>query len=314
MKLMQNKLNPSIAGSAAVCMAWAFSHCTAVAAGDAGAGTTYGMSGQGNPWHIGASVDYSYVGSGDVTFSGTKGSSDAQSVNANLTGEIPLSDQWFIPMGIDSHNLFLGTVAAAPIPDQINTLGMGAGVGYHINDQWTVTGIVGPRFYRIGDVEGDGDVGVGGVVHATYRWTPSLTVGFGLAFEPDSDVPVLPVAGLRWEIQTNLILNLMWPKPALIYRVNHDLDAYICGGGNFTVFRAGTDFGTRLGQPVYNNALATYRDFHVGAGVNYRLVRGLSLEIEGGYSVGREIDYNRLDQTVSFDPAPYVEAGIRYRF
>jgi len=58
----------------------------------------------------------------------------------------------------------------------------------------------------------------------------------------------------------------------------------------------------------------TYRDFHLGAGVEYEIVRGLSLSVEGGYSVGRQIDYQRIDQTVSFDPAPYAQAGLRYRF
>ena len=43
-------------------------------------------------------------------------------------------------------------------------------------------------------------------------------------------------------------------------------------------------------------------------------MRGFSLSVEGGYSVGREIDYKNIGQTVTFDPAPYVQAGLKYRF
>jgi hypothetical protein len=60
--------------------------------------------------------------------------------------------------------------------------------------------------------------------------------------------------------------------------------------------------------------LGTYHDFHLGAGVEYALLPGLSLSAEGGYSVGREIDYKRIGQTVAFDPAPYGQVGVKYRF
>lgn len=66
--------------------------------------------------------------------------------------------------------------------------------------------------------------------------------------------------------------------------------------------------------PAYNHALGTYHDFHLGAGVEYELLTPLSLTAEGGYSVGREIRYTRIEQTVSFDPAPYCQVGVRYRF
>jgi hypothetical protein len=75
--------------------------------------------------------------------------SDAQSFNANITAEIPVNDQWFVPVGIGSCNLFLGTIAGAPIPDQIDTLGFDVGVGYRFNEQWTLADSVGPRFYRL---------------------------------------------------------------------------------------------------------------------------------------------------------------------
>ncbi len=152
------------------------------------------------------------------------------------------------------------------------------------------------------------------MVRATYKWRPDLTVAFGVAVNPDRDVPVLPAAGLRWEIRTNLSLSVMFPKSGLDYRLNSRLSLFAGFDANFTVFRAENDLGDKIGLPQYNNGLGTYHDFHAGVGVEYRIIRGLSASVEGGYSFDRELDYQRIDQTVKFDSAPYIQAGLKYRF
>ena len=188
----------------------------------------------------------------------------------------------------------------------------GTGLGYHLGDQWTFVGAVGPRFYRLDSLESD-DVGIGALFRATYKWKPNLTVAFGLSVEPDRDVPVLPAAGLRWEIRDDLILSLMFPRTGLEYRVAPKLSLLVGLDGNFTVFRAENDLGNKIGQSQFNNGLGTYREFRVSAGVEYRFLHGLSAEVEGGFSFRRELDYTRIDQTVRFGSAPFVQAGLRWR-
>jgi opacity protein-like surface antigen len=267
----------------------------------------------GGEWRMGISTVYSAVAAGGVNFNGVKGNSGAQSADANLTAIIPLDDAWFVPIGITSRNLFLGTVPGAPIPNQINTLGLNAGLGYHFNDQWTIAGALGPRFYRLDDVESSG-IGIGGMVRATYKWRPDLTVAIGFAVDPDRDVPVLPAGGLRWDIRTNLTLSVMYPRSGLDYRLNSKLSLFAGFDGEFTVFRADNNLGDKIGMSQFNNGLGTYRDFRFGVGAEYRIFRGLTASVEGGYSFDRELDYQRIDQTVKFDSAPYVQAGLRYRF
>jgi opacity protein-like surface antigen len=260
------------------------------------------------------SVDYSYVGPGQAKFQGAGlGNSEAQSVNASLAGAVALNEKWFVPLGISSANFFLDSVAGAPIPEEIHTLRLLGGLGYHLNDQWSIAASMGPALYRLSDMDA-GTWGVAGMIHALWRLGPDLTLAFGIGFNPDMDVPVLPAAGLRWNIRTNLTLNLMFPRPVLIYRAAPKLSFFAGADIKFAVFRAAEDQGNEIGQTRYNNALGTYRDFHLGAGVEYRIVRGLSLSVEGGYSVGRELDYKRIGQTVTFDPAPYAQAGLKYRF
>ena len=277
------------------------------------AGSGDRTAGRSNDWSMSVSANYSAVAAGKVSFDGAKGNSGAQSANANITAVIPVNDKWFVPMGIGSRHDFLGNPGGAPIPDQIDTLGFNAGVGYHFNEQWTLIGSLGPRLYRLDDLTSS-DIGVGGMIRATYRWKPNLTIALGIAFDPDRDVPVLPAAGMRWGIQTNLTLSLMFPKSGLDYRVAPRLNLFAGGDGNFTVFCAEKDLGDKIGLPQFNNGLGTYRDFRIGVGAEYRIVRGLSAAVEGGESFGREIDYARIGETVKFGSAPYIQAGLKCRF
>jgi hypothetical protein len=106
----------------------------------------------------------------------------------------------------------------------------------------------------------------------------------------------------------------MFPKTALVYRVVPQLNVFVGASGEFAVFRTESDFGNKISQSQYNNALGTYRDFHLGAGAEYHLPFGPSIHVEAGYSFRREIDYKDIGETVSFDPGPYVQAGLRWRF
>lgn len=262
---------------------------------------------------MGLSADYSSVAAGGVDFKGVKGESGAQSATAYFTAEVPVNDAWFVPVGIISRDFFLGTVAGAPIPAQIETLGFETGLGCRLNDQWTVAASAGPRIYRLDSVD-NGDIGVGGMARAMYKWKPNLTVAFGFAVNPDRDAPVLPIVGVRWNIRTNLTLGLMYPRSGLDYRLIPRLNVFAGFDGNYVVFRADDRLGDKIGMSQYNNGLGTYRDFHVCVGGEYRIIRGFSAFVEGGYSFERELHYQRIGQTVKFDPAPYIQTGLKYLF
>ncbi len=266
-----------------------------------------------NRLRLGAFVDYVYVAPGDVDFYGTKGHSEAQSVNVLVTGEIPLNQRWYMPLGLGSANTWFSTVFGVPIPDQIDTLHLNAGLGYRFNDQWTVSGSFGPVLYTLHDIKSD-DVGFVGTARAVYRPKPNLIVTFGIAVNPDSDIPVFPAFGARWDIQTNLTLNLIFPKPGVIYRPTPKVSLFVGGGLNGATFRTDDQMGVKTGLPQFNRALATYWDFHLGAGFEYAILRHVSVNVEGGYSLGRQIRYDDPDETVKFDPSPYVQAEVRCRF
>jgi hypothetical protein len=261
-----------------------------------------------------ADLNYIYDGPAETTFRGAHvGESAASSLNLGLDSRFNLNDQWFIPVGLQSDNYFLGSLDHVPVPDDIHTLHLRTGLGWRMNDEWTFTGIAGPELYRFTDLQAN-DIGAFGGFLATYRPSATHIWTFGIFASPNNDVPVLPVVGLRWQINDQYTLEVGMPKTRLTYHIDPKWSLYTGLDLNGTTFRASDNLGTQIGRPQYNNALATYRDIRLGVGVGYDLGHGLRAEVEGGYSVYRRIDYKDIDQRVNFDPAPYVRAGLSYRF
>jgi len=259
-------------------------------------------------------VNSGYVGGTSARFLGTQmGNSDAFNIKVKAGARIPLNDDWFLKLGLDSDNYFLGSVAGEPLPDAIHTLSLDTGVGYHWNDRWTFTVMLAPSLYRFDDVNGS-DFGISGGIIATFKQRPSLTWTFGMDVSPDGDVPVFPILGVRWLINEKYTLDLGVPKTRLSYRLDPNWTVY--GGVDLvgTTFRASKDLGTKIGLPQYNNALGNYHDVRLGVGTSYEFRRGFRVEVDTGWSVYRQINYQRINQSIDFKPAPYVRLGLGARF
>jgi opacity protein-like surface antigen len=263
--------------------------------------------------HVGISTFYSAVAAGNVNFGSAKGNSGAQTADVHVATSFPLHDQWSLLVGASSHNIFLGGVPGAPVPQSIYTLSLTPGIGYHLNDQWTFAAGVGPRFYRVDSTDSQ-SIGIGGQVGATYICRPNLAFSFGLGVNPDRDIPVLPGGGLRWNFAQQFTLNLMFPRAEIDYRPGSKLTLFAGFASEFTIFRAGENLGDKIGLSQFNSGLGTYRDFHAAVGADYRIMGDLFASLEGGYSFDRQIDYDRIGQTVRFGSAPYVQVGLKFKF
>lgn len=261
-----------------------------------------------------ASVNSGYDWSSSTKFQGGRvGDSDAYNINIGVGAHITLNDKWFVQLSLMSDNFYLEQLSAAPIPDAINTLRLNAGLGYRLNDKWTITALASPSFYRFDNVNGD-DVGVAGSVMAAFRASPKLSLVFGIIGSPDSDAPVLPILGAHWRINDRYLVELGVPRTRMSYYIEKNWAVYAGGNLNGTIFRAGDTLGTQIGQSQYNNALGYYRDIRAGVGTSCEIIHGFRAEFEGGYSVYRDIDYTRVDTNVRFRPSPYVRLALSYRF
>jgi hypothetical protein len=261
-----------------------------------------------------AVLDTSFTAEGQAKYLGLKhGDSDAFNVGLGVNTVVPLNEHWMVPLNLMSQNYWLESVPGAPVPTHLNTLGLGVGLGYRASDDWLFMGRISPSLYRFGDVNSD-DVGVAGGVTALWRYSATLQFLFGIMAAPDSDLKVLPMAGVYWRINDQWNLSVMFPQPRLTYLPDEHWRFYAGANVSGTTFRTADTLGADLGQPRYNNALGTYRDVRLGAGAGYKLNRNLRAEVEAGYSIWRQIDYSDIDQTIKFDPAPYVRIGINVGF
>ncbi len=258
-------------------------------------------------------LDGSYTASGKAKFLGTKsGDSGAASMSAAIFAPLPLNEKWMIPFGLMSQNIWLDSVPGVPVPDQIHTLGFNTGLGYRLNDDWMIMGMVNPSLYKFSDVGGN-DIGLSGGINAMWHYSDSLMWMFGLMVAPDSDLPVVPMVGLDWRISPQWDLQLMFPQPRLVFQPDEYWSFHVGMNLVGTTFRTSNTFGTSLGRPEYDDALATYRDIRLGAGFGYNVSKSMRVEVEGGYSVSRQIDYKDFE-TVNFEPGPYVRLGINIGF
>ncbi|MDD5169246.1 MAG: DUF6268 family outer membrane beta-barrel protein [Syntrophales bacterium] len=261
-----------------------------------------------------ATLESSYTAAGKAKFHDAEfNDSNAYNVSLDLRTRAPLNEHWNIPLELRSQNLYLGLLPGVPVPENIHTLQFGTGLSYRPDDRWRFTALVGPTLYKFSDVSGN-DIGFSGRLTAIWSYCPSLKFMFGVVFSPDSDLKVLPLAGLNWAINDQLDLRLMFPKPRLIYTLNDHWSFHVGASFNRATFRTTDSLGTSISLPQYNDAIATYREIRIGAGVGYRINKALSLEAEAGYSVNRQIDYTRIDERVEFYPAPYAALGLRLSF
>lgn len=241
------------------------------------------------------------------------GRSAATSVALTGAGRLPLGGDWSVPLDFMAQHISLGEVPDAPVPEAIRTLSLGTGLVFKSSEDLVLMGRLGGTFLRTSGLESK-DLGLSAGLLGMWRYSPALTYVFGVMLNPDSDRQALPVVGVNWVINPHLVLSLTPPRPRLTYQPNERWNFHLGANLNGATFRTSATMGTRLGDARYNGALGSYRDVRVGGGFGHAFTPSLHLEAEAGVSVNREINYQRLRESVRFGPAPYLGVGLKVGF
>jgi hypothetical protein len=132
-----------------------------------------------------------------------------------------------------------------------------------------------------------------------------------------SEFPVVPLAGIVWVPNKQWKLMAVPPEPRLIYSPNKQLDLWVGGeiaGGAFRIDHH-DDYLLRGGKAAkLSGAVLDYTDYRAGLGFTFSPTDQIDLDFSGGYSVQRNFDFNRADQSFRTDPAPYVKMEIHAKF
>ena len=132
-----------------------------------------------------------------------------------------------------------------------------------------------------------------------------------------SQFPVVPLVGIVWVPNKQWRLMAVPPEPRLIYSVNKQLDVWVGGEIAGSAFRIDhhDEYVARGGKTAkLNGAVVDYTDYRAGLGLTFSPMDTIDLDLSGGYSVQRNFDFNRADQSFRTDPAPYVKVEIHAKF
>jgi hypothetical protein len=131
------------------------------------------------------------------------------------------------------------------------------------------------------------------------------------------EFPVVPLAGIVWNISPQWRLMAVPPEPRLIYSVSKQLGLWVGGEIAGSAFRIDNhdEYQQRGGKTAkLSGAVVDYTDYRTGAGFTFSPTDRIDLDFSGGYSVQRNFDFSRADQSFRTDPAPFVKLEIHAKF
>ncbi|OYW31307.1 MAG: hypothetical protein B7Z47_01445 [Chthoniobacter sp. 12-60-6] len=162
-------------------------------------------------------IDASFTSAGGTKFRGAQfGDSDAFNYNFNAMTLMPLSEHWMMPFQLESQNVSVGTLAGVPMPDSIQMMEIGSGLAYQPNDRWMWMARINAQFYKFEDFGSD-DLGFSGGLMVEWQYSQSMKWVFGMMYQPNNSMPVIPLIGGEWKINDKWQLLLTFPQPRLVY-------------------------------------------------------------------------------------------------
>jgi hypothetical protein len=203
--------------------------------------------------------------------------------------------------------------------DQIHSLGFSLPIVYAPGKDWTI--FVGPSFRF--DAESDADwtdaFTYGGILSASYRFSPTLTIGPGVGlFDRFGEFKAFPFIAVFWEINDQFrVSNPFQAGPVgpagleLVYTPDEKWE--FAFGGAYRSFRFRLD-----DTGVAPKGSGEDRFFPLFARMGRKLEPNIGIELLGGVMLGGELTLNNADDnelvSEDYDPAPFLSLLLSGRF
>ena len=230
-------------------------------------------------------------------------------VDASMAAAVPLgSFENLLVVAPKFRVDFLDGPDRLELPSQVYDTGVSFLWRKQINDRWGLMTVATPAVRS--DFEAtENTVRVFALGLATWQWIPDkLEISFGAVYLDRNDISVLPAAGLRARPSPCWLIDVMFPRPKVAYRISKDgprseLWGYFAGalGGNtWAVMKDGV------------NDELTIRGYRLLLGLESICDGGSGAFVEIGYAFDREVEYEIADETYEFGGAFLAQAGIAY--
>jgi hypothetical protein len=270
-------------------------------------------------------IDYSWVPQSDVGKSAAYRKATEQTLQVEATAKLKVNDRLSLSIGGEYEDFFFSFQqpnrhATFPLFHNLGIVGVKAGFVYELSPQWSVLGNVAPSFNGDLNKLTGRDFVMSGLVALKYSPYSNDKLFFllGANVHSTGQIPILPVAGVRWQVTDALTLNLTVPRPEIDYDVARRVTLFADGQLNGGDFRVPNNAGSAIGQPKFNNAWLSYESFRFGGGLRFKIAPFASLQAEGGYEAARNFNFPNLNNNNGINAhvksAPYVETKLNISF
>ena len=270
-------------------------------------------------------VDYSWVPQSSVGNSSAFRKVSEQTLQVDGTVRLQINDRLSLSIGGEYEDLFFSfqqpnRLATFPLFHNLGVVGAKVGFVYEFSSQWSILGNVAPSFNGDLDNLTGRDFVMNGMVALKYSpyGNDKLSFLLGANIHSTGQIPAFPVAGVRWQVNDTITLNLTVPRPEIDFDLTRRLALFADGQFDGGTFRVPNDAGSDIGQPKFNNAWLSYESLGFGGGWRFKIAPFASLQAEGGYETERNFNFYNLNNNNGINThiksAPYVETRLNVSF
>jgi Domain of unknown function (DUF6268) len=268
----------------------------------------------------------SYELDAESSFFGT-GAANAGSKNVGNITEIAslakfvlsaqVRDTALLRLGVGWLGYFFNPDPKAPIPESLQAENLEIGADIQVSPAILARIEALPGFYSNGTDITTRDFNVPFEVAATYFVSADLILLAGVYVDVNADTPVFPVIGVHWKLSDKWVIEGMPPRPQLQYVLSDSVTLFAGADLREETFRVDNQFGRSRGNPQLNNAIVQYNEIRAGAGLTWKVYKGVTVDFEGGCTPYRRFDYTRVAdgfKVKSEDWVPYLRVGLSALF
>jgi hypothetical protein len=258
-----------------------------------------------------------YVGGGDVQRGPNKRVSDLDEIDSTLRLVLtPRTKFGVLRLGAEWERFSFGLPDGAALPNTLQSFSAVIGLDMQFSDSILVRAEAQPGLYNsgLGHLSWD-DFNLPFLIGGTYIYSPNLQLVLGVSVDVERRYPVIPVAGVRWKLGPQWLLDAVLPTPRLQYEMNRYLTLYAGATVRQANFRVDDQFGEAHGIPRLNNAIVTYSEVRTGAGFDWKISPIVTFTGEVGYQPYRDFDFYRAEVRYHQDGgAPYGTISLHGAF
>ena len=258
-------------------------------------------------------LSHSCSPSGDLERNGKVGEVKIAQSSVAYFLSVPLTRELRGLAGIFHTSTRLDLAGPVPLPGRLQLWGLSLGatrtLAEFFGPGWSSTLMLRPYLSSDSSSLGDAGFSLPASLSFGYRQSPALTWNFGLNVNAQSDNPVMPILGARWDFAPSWTLAFGFPQTGVSYQASPALT--LKAGARF---QGGTYHVTTARAPGLGDTWLEYRDIRLGAGFDYQIGKVLTATLDGGVVVNRKFDYFDRNYDLDGKSAGYFTLSLRARF